>query len=445
MMAILGGGIIVAFVQRSIPEDPAILFEQALAAAEKQDGGAIKTIAEKLAKYPEYERKKKYLEGMLLMGSSRPLKAIDLLKESAEEPSIRMRSLLLLGSAYAQSEKFDQAIETFESAVKEDEGSNDVRYRLASLYKELMALDLAVSQLDILISKEFKLSETLKMRAEIRVDQRKISEAVEDYEAAIRADKNNPINSLIAERLIQCFLKLQNLEKAEEYVELADQSPVKGFFEAEKLLRSGDLQKLPPILESLRTSAGFDARTHIIYGKMMLNGATPERAVEALAGLQPGLRVVTRNVELYRVVVELARAAGDEKMALAAQQNVDQLQELDKQFADQIAIVSATRPGFEERLKLAQLAFEIGLGDFAMMVYQSLSRSFPERTADIAAFQDKLYAPLPPLVDLPNSSAANASDPAQPAGDVKETTNSPSANASVAPPATEPTPTTESK
>ena len=125
MMAILGGGIIVAFVQRSIPEDPAILFEQALAAAEKQDGGAIKTIAEKLAKYPEYERKKKYLEGMLLMGSSRPLKAIDLLKESAEEPSIRMRSLLLLGSAYAQSEKFDQAIETFESAVKEDEGSND--------------------------------------------------------------------------------------------------------------------------------------------------------------------------------------------------------------------------------------------------------------------------------------------------------------------------------
>ena len=421
------------------------MFEQALAAAEKSDGNAVRVAAEKLTEYPEYSKKKKYLDGLLLLGTARPLKAIELLKEASEEPSIRARSLLLLGSAYAQSEKYDQAIETFENALKEDEGSNDVRFRLASIYKELLAFDQAVSQLDVLISKEFKLSETLRMRADIRVDQRKFAEAVEDYEAAIRADKNNPINSLIAERLIQGFLKLQNLKKAEEYVGLADQSPAKAFLEAEKLLQSGDVQKIAAVLESLRTNAAFDPRTHIIYGRMMLHEVTSEKAAEGLAGLQTGLRVVTRNAELYKVVVELARAAGDEKMALAAQQNVDQLQEFDKQFADQLALVSASRSGYDERLKLAQLAQEIGLSDFAMTVCQSLSRSFPERTSDIMAFQDKLFAALPPLVALPSAAAQGVSDPAQPADDGKQGSNPPAANGSAALPAAESTPPTEPK
>ena len=197
---------------------------------------------------------------------------------------------MLLGTAYSQSENLQQSVETFETVLKEDEGSHDARFRLASVYKELLALDQALSHLEILIKAEYKLPESCRMRGDILFDRRQFAEAASDYEAAIRADKNNPINSMIAERLVQSLLEIGDLKRGEEYLALLDQSPTKGFFEAEKVLQSGDLARVAVVVESLRKNAPFDVRSHVLYGRLKLKDGTTEKAAEGIAGLRPSLK-----------------------------------------------------------------------------------------------------------------------------------------------------------
>lgn len=442
-MAVLGGGIAITLLQRSIPEDPTVLFEQALAAADKQDGKTVKVVADKLANYPEFANKKKFLDGLLLLGNSRPLKAIDLFKQAAEEPGIRNRALMMLGTAYAQADDIKQSVETFQTVLKADNDSDDTRFRLASICKDLMAYDLAAAELDILIKNEYRLSQSMKLRGDIRFDRRQFAEAASDYEAAINADKNNPANSLIAERLVTCFIEIGDLKKGEEFASLLDPSSA-GFFEAEKLLQAGELQKLSANLDKIRKESAFDHRGHIIYGKMMLKHGTPEKAAEGLAGLKPGLRLLTRNAELYKVVVELAQAAGNTDVATAAQQNVDQLQKLDQEFVNQLAVVSRTLDGYDDRLKLAELARETGEFDFAVAVYQSLTRAFPAKAAEINSLQDKLYSVILPFVGLPGLMEPDSPKPTE-AGGNAQTTIPPAATPETPAPASEPVPSSESK
>ena len=449
IMAILGSGIVVALVQRSIPEDPAEIFKQALVAADKQEANAVKVAAEKLSTYPEFAARKKLLEGLLHLGSSRPLKAIPLLKEASEEPEIRTRSLMLLGSAYAQSEDLKRSVEAFETVLKLDENANDARFRLASVYKEILALDLSVSHLDVLIKGKHKITECCRMRGDILFDRRQFAEAASDYEAAIGADKNNPINSVIAERLVQCLLKLDELEKAEGYLSLLDQTSAKSFIEAERLLKSGDLVKLGAVVDSLQSNAPFDPRVHILYGRRMLKEGTADKAAEGLAGLNESLRNVTRNAELFQVVAELAQVAGDKNLANAAKENFDQLQALDKEFLTQLAAVSKTEDGYEERLKLAQLSREIGQLDFAARAYESLTHAYPDKSLELTTLKNQLYAVLPPLVPLPSSAEQEPAAPAEAPGESKDATN-PSALKTETPaaetaPGAEPAPATDAK
>jgi hypothetical protein len=427
MMAVLGAGIIVAFVQRSIPEDPVQLFEQAMVATDKQDANTIRSIAEKLSAYPEFATKKKLLDGILQLGSSRPLKAIVLLTEASEEPEIRAKSLMLLGTAYAQSENLQKSVETFELVLKENKDSNDARFRLASVYKEMLALDLSLSHLEPLIAAEHKLPECHRMRGDIYFDRRQFAEAANEFEAAIRADKNNPINSVIAERLVRSLLKLNDLKRGEEYVVLLDQSPAKGFFEAEQHLQSGDLEKLAVVVEALRKNAEFEPGTQILYGRLKLKEGTAKKAAEGIAGLKASLQFLTRSAELFQVVKDLAQVAGDENLATAAQQNVDQLQALDKEFLNQLTAVTKTTDGYEERLKLAQLSREIGQLEFSNQVYQSLMNAYPDKTPEIVALKEQLFSPLPPLVALPLPTEQQNAAPAEAPEEAKDATTPPPA------------------
>lgn len=444
-MAVLGGGIVVAFVQRSIPEDPAEIFKQALVASDKQDAKAIKVAAEKLAAYPEFAAKKKLLDGLLQLGSSRPLKAIPLLKEASEEPEIRTRSLMFLGSAYAQSEDLKRSVETFEAILKLDENASDARFRLASVYKEILALDLSMSHLDVLIKGKHKITDCSRMRGDIYFDRRQFAEAASDYEAAIGADKNNPINSVIAERLVQCLLKVDDLKKAEGYLSLVDQTSAKSLIEAEQALRSGDLVKLGGIVDSMQKNAPLDPSGHILYGRLMLKEGTADKAAQGLAGLKVSLRNVTRSAELFQVVSELAQVAGDEKLANAAKENFDQLQALDKEFLSQLAAVSKTQEGYEERLKLAQLSREIGQLGFASRVYDSLTHAYPDKSSELATHKDQLYTELPPLVPLPISSEQKTALPPEAKGESKEGIDPSATKSETASPAPESAPAVEAK
>lgn len=401
LIIVVGSGVGYSLLQKSIPEDPAAIFAEAMKAAEAKDGPLMREHLQKLKAYPEFEKQQKLLDGMLLLGGSRPIKAIGFLKEAAEEPSLRTKALMYLGLAYAQGENYKMAISTFETVLSEDESADEVRLSLAVIFQEIFAWNEALSHLNVLVDRNFQPSRVYRMRGDIHFDLGQYKEGAADYEASINADKNDPTNSLKAEHLVQCLSKIGEYEKAEEYIANVDMPGARDFLTAEKRLAEGDTQGLAVALEGIFQHVPNDARAHKMSGKSALKQNSPEKAAEALVSLRKIAVFSPRDVEVYRLVADLSRLIGDDQLANLAQQNVDQLIELKKQFDETFTAVIGTQDDVDARLKLASLASQLGNPELALKIYDSLLHSNPDRSMEVAPLRKLLFTtPVPPLLSI---------------------------------------------
>lgn len=430
-LCVVGGGIGFSLFQNSIPEDPEKLFADSMKAAENKDGKMIQTNLEKLRQFPEFTGQQKLLEGMLLLNSSRPLKAIPILQEASEQKAIRSKALIYLGIAYAQAENPGMAIKTFETAIQDDENAFEARHSMAMMLNDMMAWEDALKQLNFLAEKEFKSAQVLKIRGDILFELGKYKEAAADLEASIKADQTDPMNSVKADRLVLCLIRTGDLEKATEFIGLIDRPGASEQLEAEKLFAAGNTSEIFEVLERIRRETPNDPRMAQIFAQTMLKQQSAEKAAEALVIIRPLVTNATRNLDLYKSLAELSRMAGDDDVAGLAQQNVDQLTELNAQFAAAMAATIRTRDDYEPRLKLAELALETGRLEQAMKYCDALNRMHPEKQEEIAALKQRVFTPLPQLVSTKTATSTAATSTAAPAE------AAPKENASATP---EPTP-----
>ncbi len=398
LFCVIGSGIVFSLVRRSFPEDPAVIFAEAMKASEDRDSKVFLEKMEELKAYPDYEKQRKLLDAMLLLGSSRPLKAIPILKEASEEKSIRSKALMFLGTAYAQAENPQMAISTFETILSEDENDHAVRQNLASVFIDLFAMDDAIKQLNILVEKDYKPSVIRKMRGDVHYELERFAEAAQDYEVSIEADSTDPTNSVKATRLVQCLAKIGDFEKAETYVGTVDQPGSQELLKVEKLFSEDKLDEVFVSLEKIRQQAPSNVKANEILGLATLKLNSPEKTAVALALLRRTVTNETRQLALYRILVDLARRAGEEELAGLAQQNVDLLDDLNKKFEAARDEVIKTREGFDARMQLAQLAAATGRVETAARVYDSLLRSSRDRESEIAPLKLQLYQMVPQLV-----------------------------------------------
>jgi len=418
LLLLIGGGIVTSLFVRSIPEDPAKIFADALAAAEKRDGEALQANFAKLKEFPDYASQIKLLEGMTLLGRSRPLAAIPILEKAAEDKAIRDKALMYLGTAYGQAENWKKANEVFERILAEDENAHSARQNLALILTESFAWDEALVQLNMLIEKDFKPAQIRKMRADIYFDQKKYKEAADDLQASLEADKTDPTNSVKADKLVRCLSKLGEFERAEKFLSSLDQSSSLDALRAEKFLAEDNLAGVLSAVQSVRRESPNEPRVNRAFGRAMLKMNSSEKSREALVTLKNVIQVASRDLELYQIVVELARSAGNEELAQLAQQNVDQLTELHRQYDETLAAVTKTREGFDIRLKLAELAANTGQFEMASRLLEHLERTYPDQANNVHEMKQRLYSSLSQLVstttasDLAAEAAKGAENPA---------------------------------
>ncbi len=397
-MILIGGGVGFSLIARSIPEDADKLFEEAIAASMKGDAVTLKKNTDLLKKFPERSSQQKYLEAIYLVAMSRPLKAIPLLKEVAEDPALKLRALNLMGGAYAAAADRKTAMATFELVLKEDENAHETRLNIARILIDCFAWEESLRHLNALAEQKFRPSVVLQLRADIRSDLGQFAEAALDYEQAIAADPADPTNGLKATRLVQCLSQTGNYEKITEYVNDVDNPHVGAVANAEMHLAKDQLKEALDAMEPIRRESPYDAAMNRVYARVMLKHNTPEKAREAVAALRPVLKLATRDVELFRPVVELARVAGDAELASVAQENVDQLDELKKDFDAKLAAVISTRDNIDDRLALADAAKELGRTEFARKVYEGLMSYYPERELEFRPKMMLLMVAIPQLV-----------------------------------------------
>ena len=137
-----------------------------------------------------------------------------------------------------------------------------------------------------------------------------------------------------------------------------------------------------------------------------------EKAIEALTNLQKTVSIHTRNRKLFQVVAELATIAEEANIAATAQQNVDQLKDLESQFHVKLSEVVGTREGTQARIELGDLAAATGHFELARSFYQSAA--FLDQTLDpaVEAKIQALFGSHPPLVQLGNTGDGAGTDAA---------------------------------
>jgi tetratricopeptide (TPR) repeat protein len=383
ILVVLGAGVGFSLITKTIPNDPDELFTEALSAAERNDPEPVQKNLALLKEFPDRDAECKVLEAVLLMGTARHLKAVPLLKEASEDPELRLKSLYLLGTAYASATDPRAALATFETILEEDENAHNARLSAARILSSITAWEEALQHLNRLDEENFDPTSVLQMRANIRSGLGQYAEAAADFEGAIAADPANPMNGEMSAQLVKCLSKTGNFEKIEEFLEGMD-TPDREIAYAEMLLSRHDLKGAMNALEMVRGENPHDPDMNRVYARVMLEQGTPEKAMEAVANLQPLLTMAPRYAPLYRAFVDVARAAGETELASLAQQNVDLLDALEKEFHAKLLEVIKTREGIDARMELAELAKNAGNIEFARSVYSGLSQFYPERESEIS-------------------------------------------------------------
>jgi tetratricopeptide (TPR) repeat protein len=424
LLFIVGGGIGVSLLLKSIPEDPEQLYRDALIAADGKDTAKFRENSEKLKQFPAYGRQQKILEGITLLGGSRPMKAIPVLKEAAGEENdsnqeLRQTALRFLGGAYAVARDRPTAVQTFELMLKADPDSAIARQSIVSILTDIFAWEESLSHLNFLAEHKFNLPQVLNMRGDIHMELKQYKEAAEDFEGAIKANEADPLNSSKISKLVACLIQLRDFEKADSLIDEMDHPGKKAVARAEVLLSKEDLKGALSSLDMIRREAPNDPDAALTYGRIMLKYNTPERAAEGLVTLRSAVVFSPRNVVLYRLIVELAKLAGETELAALAQQNVERLDAMNVELDQKLAEVIRTRDDPEARLQVADLAHKCGRMELAYKIYSGLAEYYPDRASEITAKKEQMRNPLSQLVSTATGAASEAAESTSPTSDAE--------------------------
>lgn len=400
ILVVFGAAIIATFIRKSIPEDPALYFQQAMAAVEAGDAVVAQKNIQKLKRFPEYSAKQTLLEGMVYLGTSKPLLAIPLLQDAAKDAGVRIQALSQLGNAFLRSGRRADCIGAYETALQEDENADDVRFSLANVLKEILNWDESLKHLKILQNHSFRLGIVHTITAEIYSEMGRFSEAATEYEAALRADPTDAANSRKAIGLFRCRIESGDLKGLEEFLPLVDSEGIRNSYRALELVAKNDSEQALAAFEDVPEEDPGHVIAIQIYGQIVAETGSKEKAVETLKNLRTPLEFNARNLRLFEVMASLATIVEEEELAAALQQNIDQLKDQESQFLAKLNEVVKTRDDTQARFQLGDLAAGIGRPQLAQLCYQSASLIDSSLESATQAKVLSLYGNPLPLVSV---------------------------------------------
>ncbi|MCA9012069.1 MAG: tetratricopeptide repeat protein, partial [Planctomycetaceae bacterium] len=373
IMIAFGAAIVTSLVRKSIPEDPNVFYDQAMAALQAGDRALAEKNTQKLKDFPEFQGKQKFLEGISFLGQSKPLLAIPLLEEALKDPTLRIQALSQLGNAYLRSGQREKCIASYETALQEDENAHESRLSLANVLREILNWEDALHHLKFLKEQNFRPGVVGNMLANIYSDLGRYEDAAIEFEAAIQSDPTDAANSQKALGLVNCMIETGDFTKLEEFLPMIDAI---SFRESARALSLADKNEPEQALETIGRiikENPDDPLANRVLGQIVLKMGSKEKAIETLKALRTALSYHGRNLKLFEVIAALATMAEEPELEAVLRQNVEQLREQDALLTARLAEVIRTRDDTQARFDLGDLAAGVGRLQLAQSIYHSAS------------------------------------------------------------------------
>lgn len=408
---ILFAAVLVFSIIRSlIPEDPAQLFGEAKAAIVSLEPEIVQQRIEQLRAFPDYSGHVQFLEAVLFLGRSMPLKAIPLLKLAAETPELRGEATLYLGRAYGRSGKLSESIATLKTVVDDPQAGETARVTLAGMLSSVQAYDEALELLNLQLEKKPDDARSLYLRAEIMMDTHRYEEAAVDLAASIAADKTDPALSQKSVKFLQARSFIGDFSDTGDIEENLDNPVSVNHFKALRRLSEGKLEDALAALEEAVMQAADTPMLSGVYGRIIAAYDKPELALDALPRIYTACITSPRDAELMRTLATLALQAGQTEIAAKATENADELEKIRIRMFEKLKEVAPAYGDVTGRMELADLALECGEADFSDRIFQGLVMFFSEHEAEIRTRRASFETRRLPIVNIPPPPGFSVSD-----------------------------------
>gem|GEM_PF-472063 len=380
---IFGVAVAGMLVSRISPEDGQQLFKDALAAGEVGNRDLLQQRLEKLRKYPAFEAHAQFLDGVLFLGRSMPLKAIPLLKKASENPELRAKALLSLGRAYGTSGQLQAAITTLDSLVGDPEVGNQARFIACGMLATAQAWDAAIVHLRELQKVGYEKAKVLYQLAEIEFDRGNYAEAETLYADAIEEFPADPTNSVKASRLLDCRLQLGTLKDSDKYIGMVDNQITAALYRSEDLIASGKLKEARTAIERGMREAEGSPMMAFQIGKLALAEKDKDAANGVLNEVLAACIRFPRSIDGMRVLAQLSELLEDGDLLDKSRQNLERLEALREEMRALMPTVSSTITEIEPRVRLAELARECGDAELMQKVFRGLLLFNPDKEGEL--------------------------------------------------------------
>lgn len=200
--------------------------------------------------------------------------------------------------------------------------------------------------------------------------------------------------------LFRCRIKSGDLKGLEEFLPLVDSEGIRNSWRALELVEKNDTEQALATVEHVLEEDPGHLIAVQIYGQIVAQTGSKEKAVDTLKNLRTPMEFNARNLRLFEVMASLAKIAEEEELAAVLQQNIDQLKDKELQFLAKLNEVVKTRDDAQARFQLGDLAAEIGRPQFAQLCYQSASLIDSSLESDSQTKILLLYGNPLPLVSV---------------------------------------------
>ncbi len=356
LLALAGG----AWAWWNAPPSSATLIADGLAAASRGDLPAARNCLAHLRQRPGSESSVTLLRGVLLVKNGYAYPALIELAKVQEVPECREAALAARGEAWYRLGRQVEAQAELQRALELNANAVDVHRWLAASYYDLGAIHNAMEHLKRVAALDEQDYRSLRLMGLIHKDYERYDEAVGFYQEALQRGASAADAAPMREELAECQLKLREFQEALESLTPCAPSPRVLALRAEAHWGGGQPAEASRLLEQALAADPAHLESLLLRGTILLEES---QSAEAINTLEAAVAAAPRD---HRGRMKLAQAlalAGRHEQAAAEQKQADHLREVRRVFAELHEAAWDNPEDAQVRLRLAQLAGELGRPD----------------------------------------------------------------------------------
>ncbi len=313
-----------------------------------------------LKQQPNRQVHAKFLRAVLILKRGFPYPALSEFEQIKDDPKLRVRALTSIGEAWYRLGRHYEVKAALEEALKHDPEAVDAHRWLAASYYDLGAIHEAVHHLKRTAELDLADQRPSRLLGLIHKDYERYEEAIPHYVESLSRKDDQPDWIQVRQELAACQVKARRHRDALATLASCPDSPGVLVLRAECHQAIGEIRLSKTEIDKALATDPDNLDGLLLQATMLLEEKRHDEAIEVLQ------RAAHKHPQDYTVHFKLAQAHAQLNHAAeaAAEQKIaDRIRDVRRVFAELHEAAWNNPEDIRIRLRLAQLAKELGRPD----------------------------------------------------------------------------------